>query len=113
MYAALFEMKTQMGKQQYIFEGEDPLILLSEFENVQNLWCLVQMGKVHGTKEDKKPLKKLEKLLEKYRMCDFTIEDLLSLDIEVSIGSIKCVTVVEGEEEIAKLRAAYPNAQTE
>jgi hypothetical protein len=42
---------------------------------------------------------------------EFTVEDLLTLDITLKIGSIKCVEVLEGATAIEELRIKYPKAK--
>ena len=66
MYAALFEMTSWMGCQQYIFKGNTASDLLSEFERVQDLGCLVRMGRGQENKKGQKFLsvcKAIEEIL--------------------------------------------------
>ena len=112
MYGALFEIESWMGKQQHIFEGEDASALLSGLERVQDLGCLVRVGKMEeDTPEGKKAVRKLEKILDEHYSGTLTIKKLLTMDLEFCIGTLKCVTVVEGDEAIVKLRADHPKAK--
>ena len=110
MYAALFEMKSWMGPQQYIFKGDSASALLYEFEDLQDLSCLVMMGRAEEGEEGQKMLDKVEEILNKQAAGDLTIEDLLFLDIEISIGAIKCAEIAEGDNAFEELKAKYPNA---
>ena len=111
MYAALFEMDSWMGNRQYIFEGESASELLAEFERVQDLACLVRMGRGEEDSEGQKALDKLERLLDKYYDGTLTIDGLLGLDVEISVGSIKCICIKEGENAVEKLKELYPGAK--
>ena len=112
MYASLFEIKSWLGTDQYIFEGESASEMLSQFENVQSLECLVEMGRSHErSKSGKQAIDDLEKMLEKHYSDELEIEDLLKFDIKISLGEMRCITVVEGDDAIAQLRAEYPKAR--
>ena len=111
MYAALFELDSWMGKNQHILEGESASDLLSEFEEVQSLTCLAQMGRMQEDANGQKELDKLDVILGKHFNGELTVEDLLTLDITLKIGSIKCVEVLEGATAIEELRSKYPKAK--
>ena len=111
MYAALFEMTSWMGCQQYIFKGNTASALRSEFERVQDLGCLVRMGRSEEKKKGQKELDKLEAVLNKYYDGSLTPDDLRTLNISISIGAIKCVCIEEGDDAMDKLRTQYPNAR--
>ena len=107
MYAVLFEIDSWLGPQQYVFEGESAYDMLWELEQIQDLDCLARMGKSRErSAEGKKSIKILEAFLEKRRSGNLTVEDLLMLDIHLKLGDLKCITVVEGEEAIAQLKAS-------
>ena len=113
MKAALFEMESWLGNEQYIFEGDTASEMLSKFENVQDLGCLARMGRrQEHSAEGKKAIDDLEVLLDKHYAGVLTDDDLLSLDIKISIGAIKCSAIVEGEDAIADLRTAHPKAKS-
>lgn len=111
MYAALFEMDSWLGHQQYIFEGKCASELLIKFEQIQDLSCLVMMGRGEEGAAGQKALDKLEDILNKHYSGKLTTEDLQTLDIKISLGTIKCASIVEGEEAIKTLREAHPSAQ--
>ena len=111
MYAALFEMNSWMGLAQYIICGSSAAELLKGFEKIQNLRCLVRMGRSEEGAKGKKMLDKLEGILNKRDNGDLTNADLLTLNIKISIGTIKCVEIVEGENAADRLKAKYPNAR--
>lgn len=111
MYAALFEMSSWMGLDQHIVCGSSAADLLYEFEEVQSLSCLVRMGRSEEGPEGQKMLDKLEEILRKRSNGDLTNEDLLTLDIEISLGTIKCVEIAEGADADEQLKAKYPQAR--
>ena len=112
MYAAVFEMTSWRNPVQYLVQGETPADLLDEFEQVQSLRCLVRMGRgVEKKAEGRRALELLEDILYKRDMDMLTAEDLLALDIKLSLGDIRCAAVMKGEDAAAKLAAKYPNAR--
>lgn len=111
MYAALFEMTSWMGCQQHIFQGESASDLLSEFERVQSLDCLVRMGRYQENQNGQKELDKLEAILDKHYDGSLTTDDLLTLDVSISLGTIKCVCVEAGDDAVDKLKEQYPRAR--
>lgn len=112
MYAALFETESWLGTRQYIFEGGSASELLSKFENIQNLQCLVHMGLAEETSPAAiKSISKLSKLLDSHYDGTLTVEELKTLDLKISIGAVKCVTVIEGDDAADQLKKAYPNAK--
>ncbi len=110
MYAALFEMDSWLGSMQYIITGHCAAELLDSFEEVQNLHCLLRNGRAVEKKKGQQALDVLEGILEKHYNGELTIEDIQSLDIEIKLGAIRCVTVVDGDDQIAKLCEQYPSA---
>lgn len=111
MYAALFEMSSWMGPEQYIVKGDSASALLHEFEDIQNLSCLVMMGRSEENAKGQKMLDKLEEILNMRASGELTNETLLSLDIKISIGTIKCAEIAEGENAVEQLKAKYPKAR--
>jgi hypothetical protein len=111
MYVALFEMSSWMGPEQHIVRGSSAAELLYEFEEIQHLGCLVRMGRSEEGAEGQKMLDKLEEILYKRDSGDLTNEDLLTLDIKISLGTIKCVEIAEGDNAAEQLKAKYPNAR--
>lgn len=76
-------------------EGDTPADLVSEIEKAQDLQCLCQMAGTMGTKKDKKEIGKLIEFLEKYNDDMLTIDDIRGLNVDLSIGSLKCVSLEE------------------
>ena len=112
MFAALFEMESWLGTEQYIFEGDSASEMLSKFEAIQDLGCLVRMGRrEERSATGKQSINDLEALLDKHYSGTLTNNDLLGLDIKISIGSIKCVAILDGDDAADKLKVEYPKAR--
>ena len=111
MYAGLFEVDSWIGKEQHIFEGNSASELLDEFEKVQSLGCLAQTGRMQEKAKGQKELDKLDIILGKHFNGELTNDDLLTLDINLKIGAIKCIAILEGDDAVEKLKAQYPNAK--
>ena len=111
MYAALFEMTSWFGLEQFVFTGGSAAELLTEFEEIQSLGCLVRMGRERENAKGQKMLDKLEDILNKRESGVLTNEDLLTLDIDISLGTIKCVEIAEGDDAVEQLKAKYPKAK--
>lgn len=111
MYAALFEMESMFGRHQFIFEGATPVAIMDAFEYEQSLECLIRHGRCEEGREGQLVLDRLEEFYNKYVDFDLTMDDIAALDVKLSIGTIKCHTIVEGPEAIAALKEQYPNAR--
>lgn len=90
-YTATF----QIGWMTIKAEGETPADLVREIENEQDLQCLVQMAGTMGTKKDKKEIGKLIDFLEKYEDDSLTIDDIRELNVDLSVGALKCESLTE------------------
>jgi hypothetical protein len=77
------------------FQGDTPEDIVREVEKVQDLDCLLRMGYEEEGKRGRKELDKLAAFLEKYRSGKLTGKDLAALEINLSIGSIKCLSYEE------------------
>ena len=110
MYAALFELNS-WRPEQYIITGSSAAALLDGFEDIQSLECLVRMGRSHENAKGQKELDKLEAILNKRYNGELSSVDLLGLDIKLSLGTIKCVEILVGEDAADRLKAKYPNAR--
>lgn len=75
--------------------GDTPADLVREIENAQDLQCLCQMAGMMGTKKDKKEIGKLIEFLEKYNDDTLTIDDVRDLNVDLSVGGLKCVSMEE------------------
>jgi len=111
MNAALFEMDSWLGHQKYIFKGETASDILAKFEQIQDLSCLVWMGREREGKKGQKQLDKLEAMLEKYESGELTMQDLQDFDVTISIGAMKCSGIAETDEAVEKLIANNPDAR--
>ena len=96
--------KIQIGWITDCFEGDSPSAIIRSVDRVQDFDCLLRMGKMEEGEKGQKELTKLEAFLEKYQDGTLTMEDISNLDINLSIGTIKCLGIADGEEEIAKLK---------
>ncbi len=85
-YSAVF----QIGWMTVNAEGDTLEDLIREVENAQDLQCLAQMASMMGTKKDKQEIRKLIDFLEKYSSDELTVEDVRNLDINLSVGGLKC-----------------------
>jgi hypothetical protein len=111
MYAAVFEMKSMFGTFQYFFEGKTPMAIIDALEYEQSLECLIRHGRCEEDRDGQLALDRLEEFYNKYMDYNLTTEDIAALDVNLSIGTIKCHAIVEGEEAIAALKEQYPNAR--
>ena len=111
MYAALFEMDSMFGRNQYIFEGASPVAIMAAFENEQSLECLIRHGRYEEGPEGQLSLDKLEEIYNKYVAGIITIADIASIDAKISIGAIRCLSVAEGKEAIAEMKTQYQKAR--
>ena len=85
-YSAVF----QIGWMTVNAEGDTLEDLIREVESAQDLQCLAQMASMMGTKKDKQEIRKLIDFLEKYSNDELTVEDVRNLDINLSVGGLKC-----------------------
>lgn len=99
-----YAAKIQIGWLTDCFEGDTPSAVIKSAEKVQDFDCLLRMGRMEEGKRGQKELSKLEAFLEKYYDDSLTVEDISNLDVNLSIGTIKCLGIAEGEDEITKLK---------
>lgn len=111
MKAALFELDSWLGHQKYIFKGENASEILAKFERIQDLSCLVRMGRGNEGKKGQKQLDALEEMLEKYYSGELTMQDLQAFDVTIGIGGMKCSGIAETDEAVEKLIADNPDAR--
>ena len=111
MYAAVFEMKSIFGTFQSFFKGKTPMAIIDALEYEQSLKCLIRHGRREEGRDGQLALDRLEGFYIKYMDFNLTIEDIAALDVELSVGTIKCHANAEGEEAIAALVEQYPNAR--
>ena len=111
MYAAVLELKSWMGKRTYFFDGETPSDIISKFQQEQNLECLVRMGSMEEGPKGRKDLSKINAFLKKYYSGKLKMKDIKEFSFNLSVGSCRCIDVAEGDEAIATLRSAHPEAR--
>ena len=97
MYAAWIEIGWDNG----CFEGETANEIIDKVAAYQDFGCLVMLAQ---QMESEAVFKKLEAFVDKYWERELTMDDLKKLNIQLSIGWIKCHGVAEGEEEIKALK---------
>ncbi len=110
MYAALFEIKGWMGVHKYIFEGKDATELIAEFEKIQDLSCLANMGRFEEKKNGQRQIKTLEDFLDKYYDGNLTIDDIKDFNVKLSIGYMKCLEIADNDMAISKMKKDNPEA---
>ena len=111
MYAALFEMTSWCGLEQHIVQGDSAETLLNAFEDIQSLSCLVRMGRSRERGVGLESLNKLEAILTDRDSGLLTIDKLLELDVQISLGTFKCVEIIEADNAMEQLKNKYPNAR--
>ena len=104
MYAALFEIKSWLGLETHVFEGNTAVDILRELESIQNLDCLLEMGRIQEGEKGQRQLDKLEALLEKYCSKELTLSDLDGFELSLSVGDFRCVAVAEDEDAVLQLK---------
>lgn len=103
-YAAVIQVKNWMVELNYLVKGNSVNDLFYNIYRFQDLDCLLRLGEICGEKEDTIGLIKLNKLIEKNMLKNLKLDDVISLDINLSIGKLKCIDFVEdiNAEEILK-----------
>ncbi len=92
-----YTAKFQMGWMTVDAEGDSPSELMQAVEKEQDLMCLVQQCAMMGTKADKKEIGKVISFLEKQSDDSLTIDDIRDLNVKLSVGSIKCLELMEND----------------
>jgi len=105
-YAAVIKI----GYGNYIIQGDDAVELFNNIYKFQDLDCLIRMGNEHGDEVDIVQLYTLEYMNLKVEEETLVIEDIKKLNLELSIGSLVCVELIEGENSFNELVEKYPNA---
>lgn len=86
MYAA----KIEIGWINGWFKGDTPSDIIKAVEKHQDFGCLLQMGQMNEGKKGQKELDKLESFLEKYHSGKLGMDDIMGLEIRLSVGNIVC-----------------------
>lgn len=87
---ALYIANIKIGWLEKDFEGNTLKELISSVESIQDFDCLLRMGRETEGKSGQKELDKLEAFLKKYHSGDLVIKDIEELNVNLSIGQIKC-----------------------
>ena len=105
MYGAKFTITSWMGEETHVFAGANAKEILAQLNEVQSLECLARMGAKHETdSQGKANIVMLEKLLDKYYSDTLIMDDIAMMAVCLSIGTIKCHQVVEGEDAVRRLQ---------
>ena len=62
------------------------------------------MGRNSENEAGQKELDRLEAILDKYYTGNLTADDLLTLDVSISLGTIKCVCIEKGAAAADRLK---------
>ena len=110
-YGAIFKV----GEDKYIFEGDDPWEVFRGLTKVQDIPCLINMGRVY---EDEAFQPQLEELNDVYYKWSehpnegpFTIDDFKNLTVILSIGSIICLGTAETYDAVEALRKKFKKSK--
>ena len=95
MYVATFKTANGYVERMYTIEGSSLEKIVSRLQAIQDLDCLVRMGRLMGNLDDEKALDSLENFLAKFYAGKLHLEDLQNFQVELSAGSIVCVKVEE------------------
>lgn len=90
MYAAVLEFKFWGGAETYFFMEEIVDAIIEQFEEAQDLDCLVRMGYGAEGKAGQEELAKIAAFVGKYRAGRVTLEDLKAFTFKLSAGSFRC-----------------------
>lgn len=107
MFAAVLELTSWVGREVKYYEGDTVASIVRQFENFQDLGCLVMMGRANEGKEGQKEVTKIAAFLKKYHSGKLTLEDLKDFTFNLSVGSFQCLEAAQGDDEVARLRAVW------
>ncbi len=111
MYAACFEISGWTGKQLYLFSGNKLQDVADELMKVQDLNCLLNMGWMSEHNENGfKSLEWLGKFMNRYNTEKLYCDDIVSFNVQLSAGSIKCLEMLKSKNAINVLQEKYPDA---
>ena len=109
-YAAVFETESFLGREQYIFEGENAEDLIAGLEHVLDLSFLTEIDRGKENWKGRRTLGKLESMMGKRSNGRLTIDDVRRLNVKFSGGVVRCVTLLEGINAKFTLMERYPKA---
>lgn len=112
MVAAVIELKSWLGPEQYFVVGQNACEIMVKFEEKQDLHCLAMMGRQHErTKKGQKELDKVDEFLRKYDFDELTLSDIQEFTFELEVGSFKCLGIADGEEQVKQLEEEFSQAR--
>lgn len=111
MNAVVFETESWMGKQQFLCTGETAADVLAKFGQVQDLWCLLRMGRVKEPAAGQKQLDILENVLYKYESGALELSDLAQIQVRLSIGTLNCLAAASDAQYVSMLTERFPKAR--
>ncbi len=109
MYTACFSIAGWADPQTYIFSGEKLMDIARKFNDVQDITCLAMMAQQMGA-EDPDTLDKLLDYAERYQSGKIREKDMEDFDINLSIGSMKCLELGKGQDTAERMTKEYPKA---
>ena len=98
-----YAAKISIGWLEKVFEADTVRGIIDEAAKVQDFDCLLRMAQFE--EEDEEQLSKFESFLDKYHYGRLTVKDIQNLDIELSIGDIKCLGFARTQKEISELKS--------
>ena len=109
MYAACFSIAGWAGPQEYIFTGGKLLDIADKFNDIQDITCLAMMAQQMGT-EDPETIDKLLHFIERYEKGRIQSKELKHFDVNLAVGSMRCLKLCKGNEAVTQLIKEHPGA---
>ena len=109
MYAACFSIAGWAGPQLYIFSGETLMDVADKFNDVQDVSCLAMMAQ-QMCEEDPETIDKLLHYAGRYQRGCIQKKDLEDYEVNLSVGTMKCLKMLKGKNAAAQLAKEYPEA---
>ena len=92
-YVAVIEM----GIDNFTVEGNNRYELMREIEEHQDLDCHLSMARNVEIASKQKEVDKLDDFMDRYYCIGITVEDIRNIDINFSIGRLKCHRLIDTE----------------
>lgn len=100
MKQARIEIKGWMGTIAHDFEGESWYDVLVQFNNFQDLDCLLRQVYMMGTSSDRGGVGSFEDFVGKWRSGDVEKQDFAACRVGLSIGHICCLSAADEDGEL-------------
>lgn len=100
----LFEISSWMGKENYLYEGDDVDTVVEKVLRDNDIRCIARMGRSMGPKSDQPQLDMVDKFLKKYDCGELTWDDLSKFELKISTGGQRCVGIASKPVEVEKLK---------